>query len=838
LKTKAIHQDMKTNIPSSSQRSILKRLYRIVCGAGLAFALSAEAQLLPGGAPNEPDYAPGELIIKFKPGATEAELLDAWRGPGLALIKSVKFKNPNHPGLTHVTTRFAVPQAVQMLANHPAVEYAEPNYTIRPAVVPNDERYFTLWGMPIIGAPLAWNVTTGSSGVLVAVVDTGIDISHPDLAPNIWTNADEIPNDGLDNDGNGYVDDVNGWDYWNDDNGVFDPVDGDRHGTHVAGTIGAVGNNGIGVAGVNWTTRILPLKFIGPEIGRTLDAVRAIQYASEKGARVFNASFVMSFFSQSLMDAIEDSGVIFVAADGNDGANTDVTPNYPSGFNLPNIISVAATRSDESLAPFSNYGATSVDLGAPGALVHSTVPGNGYDGLTGTSMAAPHVAGAAALIYSRFPNLTVSEVKDRILASVDPLSSLAGKTLTGGRLNVGRIFDESILVASDGFDTGNGSGGAGWQSVWTITGDAIVTSLEGPSAGTHHARLRSGTGYIERTVNLSGASSARLQFLAKVNSFDKPDRASVRVGAVGQSLTQVMSFTRTQSDNLYHSYQVDLTPFISAGTLRIAFDAEMADASDFFYVDDVRITASVPPIGSHLPVAHAGGDITVSDADGNGSQIITLDGSGSWDPDGTIIAYEWRDEFGAILSTTATFPAEVPVGAWTLSLTVTDNSGAVATDTINLTVHSDYPAFLVSSWDFMGNPLTWTQDSQNAWISSTQRASQDTRSAEADGPAVNAGMTHAPLNLRQRTAATISFDWFIESSLDAGEYLAFDITTDGGATWTEMARLRADIDAENVWHPVTLEVAAPESTLQLRFRATMDRSDEDANVDSVRVTAH
>jgi hypothetical protein len=218
--------------------------------------------------------------------------------------------------------------------------------------------------------------------------------------------------------------------------------------------------------------------------------------------------------------------------------------------------------------------------------------------------------------------------------------------------------------------------------------------------------------------------------------------------------------------------------------------------------------------------------------------MITLDGSGSWDPDGTIITYEWRDDLNTVLSVAPVFVAEAPVGNWNLHLSVTDNSGNVTTDTIALTVHQDYPAFLASFWDFSGNPSTWTQDSQNAWTSSTQRASEGSRSGEADGPAVDAWITLTASSLQQRTMATVSFDWLIEASLDAGEYLACDVSIDGGASWVERARLQGNLDAEDIWHHVIFEVSAPESTLQIRFRATMDRSDEDANVDAVQVIAH
>src|SRR5687768_614721 len=249
------------------------------------------------------DYAPGQLIVKFRPRATDHELTDAWQRGGLRLIKWLQLKDPNHPGITHVSTHLDVQQALRILERHPAIEYAEPNYRIyRTATTPNDPYYSSQWGLHNIGgsrsladadtdAPEAWDITTGSAEVLIGVLDTGIDFNHPDLAGNIWTNPDEIPNDAIDNDGNGYVDDANGWDFWNNDNTVYDSPYDDEHGTFVAGIIGASGNNGFGVAGVNWHAKIVPLKFIGPEHGYFSGAAQAIIYAAAKGVKVINGSF-------------------------------------------------------------------------------------------------------------------------------------------------------------------------------------------------------------------------------------------------------------------------------------------------------------------------------------------------------------------------------------------------------------------------------------------------------------------------------------------------------------------------------------------------------------------
>ncbi|GBF56099.1 alkaline phosphatase [Microcystis sp. 0824] len=272
---------------------------------------------------------------------------------------------------------------------------------------------------------------------MIGVIDTGVDYNHQDLVGNIWTNPGEIAGDGIDNDGNGYIDDIRGWDFaYNDNN----PSDVNGHGTHVSGTIAGKGNNGVGVTGVAWNAKIMPLKFLNDQgSGSTSNAILAINYATAKGVKLTNNSWGGGGYSQALYDAINaagQAGALFIAAAGNDAKNTDTSPSYPASYNLANIISVASTTRTDALSSFSNYGLTSVDLGAPGSEIYSTTPNNTYSTYSGTSMASPHVAGAAALLWSQNPTWTAQQVKDALMNTGDPLASLAGKTVSGKRLNV------------------------------------------------------------------------------------------------------------------------------------------------------------------------------------------------------------------------------------------------------------------------------------------------------------------------------------------------------------------------------------------------------------------
>ena len=396
-----------------------------------------------GGSGALPPHVPGEVLIQFTPQASSYDHAAALGRVGGRVRRILGAGTERWSLGDGVTTE----QAIARIAGDPRVRFVEPNYIVSATRAPDDPLYPVLWGLHNTGqsggapgadidAERAWNVSTGSRNIKVAVIDTGVDYNHPDLAANVWTNPGEIPGNGIDDDRNGFVDDVHGWDFANDDN---DPMDDVGHGTHVAGTIGAIGDNAAGVAGVNWQVTIVPVKFLGGDgSGAISDAIDAIDYATTIGARVMNNSWGGAGFSQALLDAIrraDDAGALFVAAAGNTGSDNDATPNYPSNYDAPNVIAVAALDRNDRLASFSNYGRTTVDLGAPGVGILSTFAGGAYAALSGTSMATPHVSGAAALLLSVDPDLTVAQARKRLLLSAVPIPALAANTVTGGRLD-------------------------------------------------------------------------------------------------------------------------------------------------------------------------------------------------------------------------------------------------------------------------------------------------------------------------------------------------------------------------------------------------------------------
>jgi len=496
------------------------------------------------------EFVPGEVIVRFREGTTAAKT----SAPRLAVLRTserdisaevTEFEGSdivNGLRLAHVAPADTL-VAVEAFNSREDVLYAEPNYIRRKYALPNDPRFGDQWGLKNTGqvgfndatgqqqagtpgadidAESAWNITTGSRTVVVGVVDEGIDINHPDLRDNIWRNPGEIPGNGIDDDGNGFADDINGWDFYHNDASIYDGVAGDNttdsHGTHVAGTIGATGNNGTGGTGVNWQVSIMSLKILPKtctplpscdspapsSVRRTVAAFNYARMMRERGVnlRVLNNSYGGSGKSQAELDAIRalnDAGILFVAAAGNDPLDSGSFPNFPATYDVPNVISVASTDRFDNITPFSTFGARTVSIGAPGRSILSTTPNSTYSIFSGTSMAAPHVAGTAALVLSAHPNIAVQNLRGVLAYSGDVLPALQGKTTTGRRLDAYNALlsaaenditapatvSDLRVVARDGRtvtftwtavgDDGNSGQAADYDFVFTNSATGIVT---------------------------------------------------------------------------------------------------------------------------------------------------------------------------------------------------------------------------------------------------------------------------------------------------------------------------------------------------------------------------
>ena len=392
------------------------------------------------------------VMVRLREGYGEDALESFAKRSGFSIRKKMKY-----PGCYLVAVEPATLDSVSNLTNALAasacVDIAEPDYVVTVAeTTPNDPSYSSLWGMRKIDMPKVWDMSVGSDESIVAVFDTGTDLDHADLVNNLWHNSAEIPGNDIDDDDNGYVDDVYGWDFYAEDN---DPNDVYGHGSHVAGTIGAEGNNAVGVAGVNWNVKIMTIKFFGRNPAGVLegfasDAADGMYYVITQKmrgipVRVTNHSWGGPGFSYILRDAMDiagGQGIMHVAAAGNNGSlNNDTDPQYPASYTLDSILSIANTTQSDGLNSSSHYGATSVDIGAPGTSIYSISMGGGYKYMSGTSMSSPHVAGVAGLMFAYMPELSRQQVRQAILDGVDPLPALSGKCVTGGRLNAYGAFE-------------------------------------------------------------------------------------------------------------------------------------------------------------------------------------------------------------------------------------------------------------------------------------------------------------------------------------------------------------------------------------------------------------
>ena len=377
------------------------------------------------------------ILIQPKPGVSVTALNSFHSQHGGAVLRT--FERMGNLQILKLPAGETGEQLIALYQQSGLVEFAEPDYTGQLfSTTPNDPYFLngTLWALHTNSAPQAWDVLTGASNIIVAVLDTGVRYTHEDLAANMWTN----PNDGS-----------HGWNAINNNN---DPADAGTHGTMVTGVLGAVGNNGKGVCGVAWRLQIMAgACFNGSGIGNVSDVITCLDYARTNGVRIINASwgFTNSLALSNAMVSLRDAGIIVVAACGNSGTNIDLYPTYPASYALDNIVSVASTSKADVLSGFSNFGVTNVDLAAPGEQIFSTFPATDSfyfnDAAGGTSFSAPYVAGACALLMAQYPADTYQETIARLLVATDPLPSLAVKCRTGGRLNLSKVLHTINIVS-------------------------------------------------------------------------------------------------------------------------------------------------------------------------------------------------------------------------------------------------------------------------------------------------------------------------------------------------------------------------------------------------------
>lgn len=488
------------------------------------------------------DYVPGEVIVRFD---DDASAVAKSRAGSRAGASSTRRVGKSVPGLAKATLKkgVSVESAVAAYEEAPGVLYAQPNYIKRATKMPNDPLFSHLWGMhnpatdADIDAPEAWDVTTGSSNVVIAVLDTGVDYEHPDLAANMWTNPDETPGNGLDDDGNGYVDDVYGADTISGDG---DPFDGNGHGTHCAGTIGGKGNDGSGVVGVNWNVKIMAVKMLDDfGSGTTESAIKAFEYINAKGAKLSSNSWGGAYpFDQAEYDAINSVNKLFVFAAGNADSDNEITPFYPSAYDLPNILSVGASTSGDAKASFSNYGRTRVDVFAPGEDIVSTAPA-----------VRTFIPDVAATLFS------------------DPMGDL----------------DDWVNLTEPGYAS----------NPWAITTGHFAS---GPSSVANLNYVNDQWSYIEiaEPLDLSDGEPAYLNAKIRYNIEDGYDFGLVYGYSEASGFKLLHEYTGSSS-GAFEDVWVDLSPFLGDESVRISFELysdetnSSADGYDGVWVDDVRV---------------------------------------------------------------------------------------------------------------------------------------------------------------------------------------------------------------------------------------------------------
>ncbi|MEM7630095.1 MAG: S8 family peptidase [Planctomycetota bacterium] len=617
-----------------------------VMGVGVASAAQPVAQaeareLVPMGERLMHEHRAGELLVRFKPGAAGAKPVApaaiqaggvipagaAVPAEALAFAEALQARPVQRISRDGLTLRMEangdLVATMTALEASGLIEYAEPNYIYRTTSTPNDDLLDLLWGMANDGQSIqgvfgrsgadiraqeAWDIWTGDPDYVIAVIDGGIDPGHPDLASNMFVNQAELNGQpGVDDDGNGYIDDVQGWDFWDNDN---DPAQDAFHGSHTSGTVAAAGNNGIGVTGVMWQAKVIPLRFIGPQGGDSAAAALAIDYAVEMGAGISNNSWGGGGFSQTLFDALDaarEAGHIFVSSAGNNG---DSIPNLPASYDLPNIVSVANIRNTDQISTGSSRGFPWVDLGAPGTNVVSTNGTGGYSYASGTSMAAPHVAGAMGLMWSYLPELDWEEVIDRTYRRSRPTNAMAAFTVTGGVVDAAAMLADVWIapVAGPGVYVSPGAPATISAQV-EVDDDALV-----PGSVTLHYRTVGESSFTQVAMAPAGGDG----YTAQVPTAGCPGEVEFFVTADSANIGTV-------------SFPTD-----TAGTLPSFTVAEVTPVATFDFESSAGWTVSGSATDGQwsrgVPANGGRGD-PIADADGSGAAFVTDNVAGNSDVD-------------------------------------------------------------------------------------------------------------------------------------------------------------------------------------------------------------
>lgn len=707
-------------------------------------------------------FSPTHILVKYKSTATENDRANTRSNIHAKLLH--KYSLVANLELLDVPS--GADAAISALGNNPSVAYATKDQVVHKLTSPNDTHYpatdstnpngqWNLNGLNTrgINAEPGWSLTTGDPSVVIADIDSGMQLDHGDLAGNLWTNPGEIAGNGVDDDNNGYVDDVHSWNFGDNNN---NPTDLNGHGTHTAGIMAAVTNNSLGIAGVCWQCKIMPLRFLDASgNGYVSAAIQAIEYSVTMHVKVSNNSWGFSGFDQSLEDAITaagNAGQLFVAAAGNNSQNSDSSPLYPAAYPNSNIISVAATDENDQLASFSNYGPTSVDLAAPGNNIYSTYINSTLTHLSGTSMAAPHVTAMAALLWSRNPSWSADQVKQKILSSVRPLTALQGLTVTGGILDAygalhqvgdpppppivditaplsSSVFIQGTAVTFQGSAYDYTDGNISSKISWTSTANGTTLTL-GQGASLTVSSLPAGFDTIMASAtNSSNLSSSSQTVVTIRNSIPVLTVSTPITGTIfkpGQSVQLSASATDQQDGTLTSkiSWSSNLQGQLGTGgsltltNLTIGthtITASVVDSGNLKAVTSLTVVVASTPI-TNLTIS----GITPGSVIGSGSGFL-LTGSANDPTDGNISSkIIWSSNLQGQLGTGSSIaPSNLSIGTHIITASVTNSAGvttstvttAVIVDATQLPPNAPSGATLVKFYS--GLQVKWTDNSNN-----------------------------------------------------------------------------------------------------------------------------